>query len=185
MFLYLFLLLTQCFYICFCFNIETQKVTMGQRKGKLNIFHFVTGILIVHQLKTCVKFPRLKKLKHTIHSIIMILFVYQKHTLIHQYQKEIEVFNYLIRYHHIRADRPSNTKRGGVCIYHKEFLGVCLVKLSNLRRCIVCEDFWRNCKRYIGVVYRCPSQDNIEFQNFLSDFDELLSETTSSNSLFT
>ena len=29
-------------------------------------------------------------------------------------------------YHHIRADHPSNTKRRGVCIYHKESLGVCL-----------------------------------------------------------
>ena len=31
-------------------------------------------------------------------------------------------------YHLIRADHPSNTKRGGVCIYHKESLGVRLVK---------------------------------------------------------
>ena len=30
-----------------------------------------------------------------------------------------------------------------------------------------------------------PSQDNIEFESFLSDFDELLSKTASSNSLFT
>ena len=43
-----------------------------------------------------------------------------------------------------------------------------------------------NCKGYIGVVYRSPSQDNItEYENFLSDFDELLSKTASSNSLFT
>ena len=35
-----------------------------------------------------------------------------------------------------------------------------------------------------NTVYRSPSQDNTEFQNFLSDFDELLSKTTSSNSLF-
>ena len=43
----------------------------------------------------------------------------------------------------------------------------------------------QNCKRYIGVVYRFPSQDSTKFQNFLSDFDELLSKTTSNNSLFT
>ena len=35
-------------------------------------------------------------------------------------------------YHLIRADDPSNTKRGGVCIYRKESLGVRLVKFSNL-----------------------------------------------------
>ena len=87
-------------------------------------------------------------------------------------------------YQPIRADHPSNTKRGGVCIYHKESLGVRLVKLSNLTQCIVCEVFLQNCKGYIGVVYRSPSQDNIEFESFLSDFDELLSKTASSNSLF-
>ena len=43
----------------------------------------------------------------------------------------------------------------------------------------------QNFKGYIGVVYRSPSQDNIEFENFLSDFDELLSKTASNNSLFT
>ena len=43
----------------------------------------------------------------------------------------------------------------------------------------------QNFKGYIGVVYRFPSQDSTKFQNFLSDFDELLSKTTSNSSLFT
>ena len=30
-----------------------------------------------------------------------------------------------------------------------------------------------------------PSQDNAEFENFLSDFDKVLSKTASSSSLFT
>ena len=94
----------------------------------------------------------------------MILSVYQKHTLIHQ----------LNGYHIFRADHPSNTKRGGVCIYHKEYLGVRLVKLSNLSQCIVSEIFLQNCKGYIAVVYRYPSKDNSS-----SHFDELLSKTTS------
>ena len=55
-------------------------------------------------------------------------------------------------YQLIRADHPSNTKRGGVCIHHKEYLGVRLVKLSNLSQYIVCEVFLQNCKGYIGVV---------------------------------
>ena len=88
-------------------------------------------------------------------------------------------------YQLIRADHPSNTKRGGVCIYHKESRGACLVKLSFPSQCIVSEVFLQKFKGYIGVVYRSPSQDNIEFESFLSDFDELLSKTASSNSLFT
>ena len=49
----------------------------------------------------------------------------------------------------------------------------------------MCEVSVQNCKGYISVVYRSPSQNNIEFKNFLSDFEELLSKTVSSNSLFT
>ena len=41
----------------------------------------------------------------------------------------------------IRADHPSNTKQGGVCIYHKVSLGVFLVILSNLSQFIVCKIF--------------------------------------------
>ena len=88
-------------------------------------------------------------------------------------------------YQLIRAYYPSNKKKGGVCIYHKKSLGVRLLQLSSLSQCIVCEFFLQNCKGYIGVVYRSPSQDNIEFESFLSDFDELFSKTASSNSLFT
>ena len=72
------------------------------------------------------------------------------------------------------------------CLYLLERVScVCEVKLSNLSQCIICEVSLRNCKGYIGVVYRSPSQDNAEFENFLSDFDELLSKTVSSSSLFT
>ena len=91
-----------------------------------------------------------------------------------------------------RADHPSNKKRGGVCIYYKDFLCARDMKLSNLhyqnfqRQCIICEVSLRNCKGYIGVVYCSPSQDNAAFKNFLSDFvEELLSKTASSSSLFT
>ena len=60
-------------------------------------------------------------------------------------------------YNLIRADHPSNTKIGGVCIYHKESLGVRLVTFSNLSQYIIYEVFMENCKGYIGVVYRSPS----------------------------
>ena len=59
------------------------------------------------------------------------------------------------------------------------------MKLSNLSQCTIWEVSLRNCKGYIGVVYSFPGQDNVESGNFLSDFDELLSKTASSSSLFT
>ena len=51
-----------------------------------------------------------------------------------------------------RADYPNNTKQGGVCIYYKESMGVCEVKLSNLSQCVICEVSLQNRKGYIGVV---------------------------------
>ena len=39
----------------------------------------------------------------------------------------------------IRSDHPSNTKRGGVCIYYKESLAVRLVDITPLHECLVCE----------------------------------------------
>ena len=81
----------------------------------------------------------------------------------------------------IRADNPSNKKRGGVCIFYKETLGVCVVHLSNLSECIICEVSIQNNRGYIGVVYRSPSQGTIKFQNFLSNFETILSDTTTNN----
>ena len=59
----------------------------------------------------------------------------------------------------IRASHPSNAKRGGV-----ETLGVHVVNLSNLTKCIICEVSIQNNKGYDGDVY--PSQDATEFQKF-------------------
>ena len=84
----------------------------------------------------------------------------------------------------LRADHSNNVKRGGVCIYYKESLGVRNVKLSNLSQCVICKVSLQNCKGCIGVVYRSPSQDSIKFENVLSDFDKLLSKIASTNSLF-
>ena len=37
---------------------------------------------------------------------------------------------------------------------------------------------------YVGVIYGSPSQDIIEFENFISDFEKILNGTTSNNDLF-
>ena len=45
----------------------------------------------------------------------------------------------LIGYNMIRADHPSNSKQGGICIFFKEKLAVRVVNLSNLSECIIYE----------------------------------------------
>ena len=84
-----------------------------------------------------------------------------------------------------RADHPSNAKQAGTYVFYKETLGVCVINLSNLRECTICEVFIQNNKGYIGVVYRSPCQNANEFQNFLSNLGTILSDTTTNNALFT
>ena len=62
-------------------------------------------------------------------------------------------------YNLIRADHPSNNKRGGVCIYYRESLAVQLVKTNYLNECLLCEVSFNNKKGYIAVLYRSPSQN--------------------------
>ena len=42
-------------------------------------------------------------------------------------------------YNLLRVDHSRNSKRGGVCIFYKETLGVRIVKSLNFSECIVCE----------------------------------------------
>ena len=42
-------------------------------------------------------------------------------------------------YNLIRADHPSNNKRGGVCVYYLESPAVQLVKINYLNECLLCE----------------------------------------------
>ena len=40
----------------------------------------------------------------------------------------------------LRDDHPMDIKRGGVCIYYKEYLPlICKPKLTPLDKCLVCE----------------------------------------------
>ena len=82
----------------------------------------------------------------------------------------------------IKEDHPSNAKRSGVCIFYKETLGVRNVNLSSLSNCIICEVSIQNNKGNISLVYKSPNQDAIEFQNFLSNFETVLRDTTTSES---
>ena len=41
-----------------------------------------------------------------------------------------------------------------------------------------------NCKGFIVVMYRSPRQNNDQFEQFLSSFEDLINEITPSNPLF-
>ena len=87
-------------------------------------------------------------------------------------------------YNLIRADHPSNNKRGEVCICYRESLAVQLVKTNYLSECLLCEVSINNKKGYVAVLYRSPSQNSLEFDNFILNFEMMLSDINSSNPHF-
>ena len=62
-------------------------------------------------------------------------------------------------YSFIRLDHLSNSKKGGVYLYYKESLGVKVINLSASNECILCDLSIENCKGFIAVMYRSPSQN--------------------------
>ena len=84
-------------------------------------------------------------------------------------------------YNLIRADHPSNNKRGGICIYYRESLAVQVFKIDYLNECLLNEVSINNKKGYIAVLYRSPSQDSLEFDNFILNFEKTLSDINSFN----
>ena len=46
---------------------------------------------------------------------------------------------YIEGYNLVRADHPSDNKRGGVCIYYKENLSIKFLDISMLTECLVCK----------------------------------------------
>ena len=77
-------------------------------------------------------------------------------------------------YDMIRSDHPSNTKRGGVCIYYKKYLP--LVKRDDifpLSECLVCEISMKKSKCFVTCVYHSPSQSLEEFNNFCIGFESI------------
>ena len=80
-------------------------------------------------------------------------------------------------YNLIRSDDPSGSKKGGVCIYYKEHIP--LIKrddLCSLSNCLVTEIRLENEKCLLTCLYRSPSQNQQEFENFCSNFDVLMDQ---------
>ena len=81
----------------------------------------------------------------------------------------------------IRVDHPSNQKRGGICIYHLDFLPIKVNNVSCLKECLnfSLSVYGKQCN--ITLIYRSPSQSSEEFVTFLSNFELLLDYITNCN----
>ena len=77
-------------------------------------------------------------------------------------------------YNLIRADNPSNIKRGGVCIYYRDSLPVKIINLNILDKCLVCELSFGSHRVCLVSIYQTPSQSSNEYDTFLFNFEQLL-----------
>ena len=84
----------------------------------------------------------------------------------------------------IRADHPGNLKRGGVCLYYKENLLLRHIKTEYFPQCLLCRISIQNQTGYLVVTYRSPNQNNNEFNEFLTNFERLLSHVKQLKSSF-
>ena len=77
----------------------------------------------------------------------------------------------------LRVDHPNDIKRGGVCIYFKEYLSLIRrCNLSNMKECLVTEINVNNEKFLFTCLDRSPSQSREELESFYSSLDSLLSD---------
>ena len=87
-------------------------------------------------------------------------------------------------YNLICADHPSNNKRSGMCIYYRECLAVQLVETNYQSECLLCEVSINNKKGHVAFLHRSPSQNSLEFDNFILNFEMMPSDINSSNPHF-
>ena len=81
----------------------------------------------------------------------------------------------------MRADHPSNTKRGGVCLYYKEHLPIIRRDdISNLQECLVTEITVKNKRCFLTCLCR-SSQNSEQIQSFCDSFDILMNNINSLN----
>ena len=73
----------------------------------------------------------------------------------------------------IRADHPSNTKRGSVCIYYNDKISVRQMNNINFPECLACEVVIGKKKVYVITLYCFPSQTQSEFKHFLLSLENL------------
>ena len=79
-------------------------------------------------------------------------------------------------YNLLHVEHPSNTKRGGVCIYYKDHLPIIKRNdMCQLHECLVTELRTGGKKCFFTCLYNSPSQPSNQFENFWTDLDLFLS----------
>ena len=81
----------------------------------------------------------------------------------------------------IRSDHPSNKKRGGICIYYKNFLPLKVTGVRLLEECITFDLIISNKLCSFVALYRSPSQSQDDFATFCDNFEMTLDLASKKN----
>ena len=81
----------------------------------------------------------------------------------------------------IRADYPSNVKRGRVCIYYRNLLPLKLINIHYLNECITFEIKHGDKICNFVSLYRSPNQSEDDFENFCDNFELTLGDASATN----
>ena len=83
----------------------------------------------------------------------------------------LAIENYEIK----RCDHPTDSKRGGVCIYYRDHLGLeSRPELTTLDECLVFETKTGANRIFLCICYRSPSQTSDEFELFSRKWEETI-----------
>ena len=77
-------------------------------------------------------------------------------------------------YNLIRSDHPSNTKRGGVYLYYKNYLPLRVLNISYLKECLNFELKIGDKSCTFIAIYRFPNQSQNNFETFADNFEMML-----------
>ena len=88
-------------------------------------------------------------------------------------------------YNLIRSDYPSNTKRGGVCLYYKNYLPLRVLNIIYLKECLNYEVKINDKSCNFISLYRSPSQSQDDFETFSDNFEMTLETLAQKGSFLT
>ena len=81
----------------------------------------------------------------------------------------------------LRSDHPSNSRRGGVCLYYRQSLPLKVLDLNYLDECIIFEINIEGKQCFFLLNYRSPSQSPLEFEEYLTNFQLSLDVISNKN----
>lgn len=81
-----------------------------------------------------------------------------------------------------RSDHPSNIKIGGLCPFFREGIPIKRrVDLELLPELIITEIKIGNKKVFFGAIYRNPSQNSEQFENFIDSLQQVIDKMKGEN----